>query len=387
MPKRSVAALAIVFGLLSIISAPVAAAGGTVDVYYAASLKALNENSVGPAYQSKTGYTYQGFPNNSGLIVSELKAHLINPDAVEFADAGLNAQLMGKSNGNIVRWYITFARTHLVIGFNPKSKFAPMFRKVQQHKLAWYKPLLATGLKFGRTDPNSDPKGYRVIFSFNLAQKLYRLSHFTRRVLGPIKNPDPTGANSLSPQVFPEATLVAQLTSGNLDAGVFYLPEARAAKIPYIGLPQAISFGSPKYAKLDATQHYTNSKRLKTTWLTHLLHDHNSEHGQEQGRCCGVCQVRSEQKGGSPWSQGRTAKLQAHDPRRQEICSEGTLAHRRNFPSYPPPQERYSSRDLPPRLEPFRSTPGVCRAAVAFCRVTHRSVVHKRPMGSGVAGS
>ena len=185
--RVSIAGLAIILGLVSMMVAPVAAAGGAVNVYYAASLKALNDNSVGPAFQSKTGYTYQGFPNNSGLIVNELKAHLINPDAVEFADASLNSQLMGTANGNIVKWYITFARTHLVIGFNPNSKFAPMFRKVQQHKLAWYKPLLAKGLKFGRTDPNSDPKGYRVIFSFNLAQKLFGLKNFTTRVLGPIK--------------------------------------------------------------------------------------------------------------------------------------------------------------------------------------------------------
>jgi molybdate/tungstate transport system substrate-binding protein len=250
---------------LSIVAAPAAASGGAVNVYYAASLTALNEDSVGPAFQSHTGYTYQGFPNNSGLIVNELKAHLITPDVVEFADAGLNAQLMGSANGNIVKWYVTFARTHFVIGFNPNSKFAPLFRRVQHGQLPWYKPLLAKGLKFGRTDPNSDPKGQRVIFSFNLAQKLYHLKNFTKRVLGTIKNPDPTGFNSTSSQVFPEATLVSQLASGNLDAGVFYLPEARAAKIPFIGLPQLISFGSPKYAKLDATQHYTTSKGIEVT--------------------------------------------------------------------------------------------------------------------------
>jgi molybdate/tungstate transport system substrate-binding protein len=247
------------------LAAGAAAASGTVNVYYAASLKALNEDSVGLAFQAKTGYTYQGFPNNSGIIVNELKAHLISPDVVEFADAGLNAQLMGSANGKIVKWYITFARTHLVIGFNPNGKYAPLFRRVQQGKLPWYEPLLARGIKFGRTDPNSDPKGQRVIFAFNLAQKLYHLKDFTRRALGPIANPDPRGVNSTSPQVFPEATLVSQLASGNLDAGVFYLPEARAAKIPFIGLPQPISFGSPKYAKLDATQHYTTSKGLRIT--------------------------------------------------------------------------------------------------------------------------
>ena len=261
----SIAAAISVLALVSMVVGPAAAAGGAVNLYYAASLKALNENGVGPAFQTQTGYTFQGFPSNSGLIVSELKAkpQLITPDVVEFADASLNAQLMGAANGNIVKWYATFARTHLVIGFNANSKYAPMFRKVQQHKLAWYKPLLASGLQFGRTDPNSDPKGQTVIFSFDLAQKLYHLKNFATKVLGPIVNPDPTGKNSTSSEVFPEATLVSQLLSGNLDAGVFYLPEAEAAKIPYINLPTEIAFGSPKYAKLDATQHYTTSAGIK----------------------------------------------------------------------------------------------------------------------------
>jgi len=263
--KPFLLATATLFVLLGALAEPAAAAGGTVNVYYAASLKALNDDSVGPAFQSQTGYTYQGFPNNSGVIVNELKAKLITPDVVEFADAGLNAQLMGVANGNIVKWYSTFARTHLVIGFYPKGKFAPLFRKVQEGKLPWYQPLLAEGLKFGRTDPNSDPKGQRTVFAFDLAQKLYHLKNFAPRVLGPIANPDPHGMNSTSPEVFPEATLVSQLSSGNLDAAIFYLPEALAAKIPYIGLPQEISFGNPKYAKLDATQHYTTSNGIKVT--------------------------------------------------------------------------------------------------------------------------
>lgn len=237
----------------------VEAARGTVDVYYAASLKALNEGAVGPAFQA-SGYTYRGFPEASGLIVNQIKAHLITPDVVEFADATLNGQLMGHANGDVLRWYVTFARTHLVIGFSPKSRMAAMFERARRGRVPWYKPLLQPGIRFGRTDPNADPKGYRVIMAFNLARKLYHLPSFTQRVLGPVFNPDPRGLNSQSAQVFPESTLVSQLSSGNLDAGVFYLPEARAAHIPYINLPEAISFGLSRYARLDASQTYTNSQ-------------------------------------------------------------------------------------------------------------------------------
>jgi len=246
------------------------AAGGTVKVYYAASLKALNENDIGPQYASATGYTYQGYPENSGLIVNQIKASEIQPDVVEFADASLNAQLMGSANGNIVNWYITFARTHLVIGYCPTSPFAATFKKVAKGKESWWKALLSPGLKFGRTDPNSDPKGYRTVMAFALAQKLYYKhikgfpKNFSQRVLGKIYNPDTAGQNSTSPQVFPEATLVSQVSTCNLDAGVFYLPEARAAQLPYFGLPTPISFGASKYAKLDATEKYTNNLGVTT---------------------------------------------------------------------------------------------------------------------------
>src|SRR5947209_4513193 len=101
--KGCVAAATTAIVVVSTGLAPAVAASGTVNVYYAASLKALNEVRVGPSFQSHTGYTYQGFPNNSGIIVNELKAkpRLITPDVVEFADAGVNAQLMGHDNGDI----------------------------------------------------------------------------------------------------------------------------------------------------------------------------------------------------------------------------------------------------------------------------------------------
>src|SRR5947209_18839879 len=132
---------------------------------------------------------------------------------------------MGPGNGDYVSWYFTFARSELVIGFDPKSRFAPAFRQVQQRKLPWYTALSQPGLRFGRTDPNLDPKGYRAIWAVNLAQKLYHLQGFKKRLLGSDLNPA---------QIFPEEVLVARLLTGQLDAGGFYLPEVRDLGIPYI---------------------------------------------------------------------------------------------------------------------------------------------------------
>jgi molybdate/tungstate transport system substrate-binding protein len=263
---RKVVALALIgFAMAALTASPAAAASGNVQVYYAASLLALNNNSIGPAFADKTGYDYEGFPLGSQTIVNELKAGQIMPDVVQFADASLNAQLMGDSNNNLEKWYVTWAKTKLVIGFNPNSQYAADFVKVQQGKIPWYKALEQSGLRFGRTDPNADPKGYRIIMSLSMAQAYYNLNHFVSDILGPIDNPDPTGANSHSPEVFPEATLVSQLSSGNLDAGTFYLPEAKAAGIDYINLPAKFAFGSQSWAWLDATQRYTGPNGVTIT--------------------------------------------------------------------------------------------------------------------------
>jgi molybdate/tungstate transport system substrate-binding protein len=227
------------------------AASGAVNVYYAGSLVSLNENLIGPAFTGISGYTYQGKSAGSSAIAAQIKGKLTTPDVVEFADPSVNSALMGAANGSFVKWYFTYAKTSLVIGFDAKSRFAKDFRLVQKGKLAWYKALEQRGLRMGRTDPQLDPKGYRAIWMANLAQKEFHLKGFEKNLFGDVENPA---------QVFPEETLVARMLTGQLDAGVFYLSEVRDLGIPYIILPAKVNLSSDKYAKLYATERFTNSK-------------------------------------------------------------------------------------------------------------------------------
>ena len=158
------------------------AAGGSVNVFYAGSLVNLNENLVGPAFASASGYSYLGKGAGSGAIANQIKGKLATPDVVEFADPAVNSTLMGSANGNYVSWYMTFATSQLVIGFDPKSPVAMEFVQVQKHKLPFYKALQQKGLKIGRTDPNLDPKGYRAIWMANLTQKIYHLEGFEKKL-------------------------------------------------------------------------------------------------------------------------------------------------------------------------------------------------------------
>jgi molybdate/tungstate transport system substrate-binding protein len=226
------------------------AASGAVNVYYAGSLVNLNENLVGPAFASGTGYTYLGKSAGSGAIANQIKGKLATPDVVEFADPAVNTTLMGSANGGYVSWYFTFATSQLVIGFDPRSSVAKGFVQVQQGKLPFYRALQQKGVKIGRTDPNIDPKGYRTIWMANLTQRAYHLKGFEHRLFGAAENPS---------QVFPEQTLVARMVTGQVNAGVFYLSEVKDLGIPYITLPPAVNLGSKKFAKEYATQRFTMS--------------------------------------------------------------------------------------------------------------------------------
>lgn len=249
--------LAVGLAVLSMVAGSAAhAASGTVSVFYAGSLVNLNENLVGPAFASASGYPYQGEGAGSGAIANQIKGRLATPDVVEFADPGVNATLMGAANGNYVTWYFRFATSQLVIGFDPKSNVARKFLLVQKHKLPFYRALQQKGLRIGRTDPNIDPKGYRAIWMANLAQKVYHLKGFERKLFGSPEN---------ASQVFPEQVLVARMLTGQVNAGIFYLSEVKDLGIPYISLPPQVNLGSTKYAKRYATQHFTTSTGQKVT--------------------------------------------------------------------------------------------------------------------------
>src|SRR5579884_332614 len=250
---RQTMRIALVFGLMVTFLVPALgarAASGTVNVFYAGSLVSLNENLIGPAFASASGYTYAGQSGGSGAIANEIKGKIAQPDVVEFADPAVNKTLMGSANGTYVSWYLTYARSELVIGFDPKSPVAKEFVAVQRHKLPFYKALEQKGLRIGRTDPQIDPKGYRAIWMARLTQKVYHQQGFEKRLFG---------ANENSSQVFPEQTLVARMLTGQVNAGIFYLSEVRELGIPYITLPARVNLGSTKEkdAKLYATQHFT----------------------------------------------------------------------------------------------------------------------------------
>src|ERR1700750_916331 len=101
---------------------------GKVEVLYAGSLVNLMERSVGPAFEKETGVHFQGYAAGSNKIANEIKGKLRRGDVFISASPKVNTSLMGAANGDHVTWYVNFAESPLMIGYNPQSKFAAQFK-------------------------------------------------------------------------------------------------------------------------------------------------------------------------------------------------------------------------------------------------------------------
>jgi molybdate/tungstate transport system substrate-binding protein len=208
-------------------SASACAADSTVNVLYAGSLVNIMERSIGSAFEQKSGDRFQGYAGGSNKLANEIKGKLRRGDVFVSANPKVDDQLMGQANGDWVRWYIAFAESPLVIGYNPSSRFVSDLKNKP-----WYEALTKPGLKLGRTDPKPDPKGALTVELLKRAETFYNKPGLSQQIIGEPDNPA---------QVLPEETLVGRLQSGQLDVGFFYSTETSDTKIPAIKLPDEIA--------------------------------------------------------------------------------------------------------------------------------------------------
>ncbi len=200
---------------------------GVVDVLYAGSLVNLMEHGIGPAFGRTGGGSFQGFAGGSNALANQIKGGLRRGDVFVSATPKVNDSLTGPANGDWVRWYVTFAQSPLVIGYDPKSRFASALKS-----RPWYEVLQQPGIRIGRSDPKLDPKGVLTERLLDRAEQVYKLPGLNRKVLGDPQNPE---------QVRPEQTLVGRLQSGQVDVGFFYSTETIDLHIAAIPLPPEVA--------------------------------------------------------------------------------------------------------------------------------------------------
>ena len=216
--------------LLSVAHMVLAADQTYLKVLYAGSLVNLMERGLGPAFDKSDHGQFRGYAGGSNKLANEIKARLRQADVFISANPHVNIDLMGAANGDWVSWYVTFAESALVIGYNPSSRFASDIKSKP-----WYEVLRQPGIRIGRTDPKLDPKGKLTIDLFQKAAEVYKLSNLSQDVLGTPENPD---------QVVPEENLIGRLQSGQLDVGFFYSTETADLNIQAIKLPPEVTLSA-----------------------------------------------------------------------------------------------------------------------------------------------
>jgi molybdate transport system substrate-binding protein len=244
---------------------PQALAAGSVNVLYAGSLVNLMEHGIGPAFEKATGDTFQGYAGGSNKLAHEIKGKLRQGDVFLSANPKVDHTLMGAGNGDWVSWYISFAQSPLVIGYNPSSKFAADLKSKP-----WYEVLEEPGIRIGRTDPKLDPKGRLTLQLMKQAESHYQKPGLAEKILGAPENPK---------QVLLEETLIGRLQSGELDVGFFYSTETSTAKIPAVTLPPEIA---PKAVYTITVLHGAPNAAGAASFIAYLLgpdgrkimHDH-----------------------------------------------------------------------------------------------------------------
>jgi molybdate/tungstate transport system substrate-binding protein len=222
MLRRGVLLAAPALALVPGIAAAQSANTGTVNVLYAGSLVNLMAHGIAPAFDKAEGADFRGYAGTSYELADQIKGKLIPGDVFISALPNLNAHLMGAANGAWVDWYVTFAQSPLVVGYNPSSRFAAKLKSKP-----WYEVLQESGIRIGRTDPKLDPKGHLTVELLKKAAVVYKIPDLSKKVLGAPENPA---------QVLPEEELVRRLRSGQIDVGFFYAAETTDLKIPAIPL-------------------------------------------------------------------------------------------------------------------------------------------------------
>ena len=200
-----------------------------LDVAYAGSMGSMMEGPIKVSAGQSLGLEMHGRAQGSNALAQLIVGESIRPDVFIPVTPGPMLTVLRAGKAELAQ---PIARTEMVIAYSPRSRFAPKLDAAARGKQNWWEILQEPELRFGRTDPITDPQGRNIIFSMMLAAKMYKHPDLVEKVLGPTIN---------EKQIFSEPTVEARLQSGQLDAASAYKIQPGPFNLPYISLAKEIN--------------------------------------------------------------------------------------------------------------------------------------------------
>jgi molybdate/tungstate transport system substrate-binding protein len=201
----------------------------SLDVAYAGSMGSMMEGPIKSAAARILKIEFHGRAQGSSALAQLIVGGSIRSDVFIPVTPGPALTVLRAGKADFAQ---PIAHTEMVIAYSPKSKFASRFDAAAKGKENLWKILLEPGLRFGRTDPVTDPQGRNIIFTMMLAAKTTSQPDLVEKILGRAIN---------EKQIFTEPTVMARLQSGELDASSAYKIQPGPLNLPYVPLPAAIN--------------------------------------------------------------------------------------------------------------------------------------------------
>ncbi len=135
-------------------------------------------------------------------------------------------------------WNIRFAGNEMAIVYHEESRGADEIEADNWHEL-----LLRDAVAFGRSDPDSDPCGYRAVLVMKLAERHYGVEDLAAKLLA-------KDTEYIRPK---ETDLLALLETGTIDYIFLYRSVAEQHGLEYILLPDEINLKSTEFTGVYET--------------------------------------------------------------------------------------------------------------------------------------
>lgn len=202
-----------------------------IDVAYAGSMSSLMEGPIKAVTAKSLRLDFQGRAQGSNALAQLIIGGSIRPDVFISVTPGPMQSVLKAGKATLAD---PIAHTEMVIAYSPKSRFAAKFDQAAKNPESneVFQVLQEHGLRFGRTDPVTDPQGRNIIFTMMLAEQALHKPGIVEKILGPTVN---------EKQIFTEPTVMARLQSGELDAASAYKIQPGPFNLPFVPLPKAIN--------------------------------------------------------------------------------------------------------------------------------------------------
>jgi molybdate/tungstate transport system substrate-binding protein len=212
-----------------------------LDVAYAGSMGSMMEGPIKAGAAQTLGIAMHGRAQGSDALANLIVGGSISPDVFIPVTPGPMMTVLKSGKASTA---LPIARTEMVIAYSPKSKYAQAFADAgKPGAMPWWQILQQRDIRFGRTDPATDPQGRNIIFALQLAETYYKQPGLAAKILGETVN---------AAQIFSEPTVEARLQSGELDAASAYKIQPGPFDLPYVSLPPEINLGNQSMHALYA---------------------------------------------------------------------------------------------------------------------------------------